>query len=71
MGEPTGREGVKPASRGSLMSYLTAWDSMWAGSGWPEVFTHLALPWLHPQAMPLVCERDKGYAQGTPDSHST
>ena len=37
MGEPTGREGVKPASRGSLMSYLTAWDSTWAGSGWPEV----------------------------------
>ena len=53
------------------MSYLTAWDSTWAGGGWPEVFTHLALPWLHPQAMPLVCERDKGYAQGTPDSHST
>lgn len=67
MGEPTGREGVKPASRGSLMSYLTAWDSrwvgQWAGSGWPEVFTHLALPWLHPQATPLVCERSKGHNQ--------
>lgn len=34
------------------MSYLTAWDSTWAGSGWLEVFTHLVLPWLHPKQWP-------------------